>query len=252
MSFAELKSPTTPGTAIGILDLQGDVFEHLDHMERLGVAVRPVKKVEDFEGLAGLILPGGESTCLARLLRLFGIDKVIIRKSQEGMKIWGTCAGAILLAKSLVGETPHLGLIDMKVERNGFGSQLDSFTGEACIPALSEIPIPLTFIRAPKILSVGSGVKVLLRIGDFIAAAESPGVLATIFHPELTPSLAFHRYFANKCGLQPSGEETAMDPSWENTSWTRLARITPLGREAASRPIKALRQEMNHGTPEGN
>lgn len=251
MSRAELKPPLATGKMIGVLDLQGDVFEHLDHLGRLGVAARPVKQVEDFEGLAGLILPGGESTCLARLIGLFGIDKVTIRKFREGMKLWGTCAGAILLAKSLAGETPHLGLIDIEVERNGFGSQLDSFVSEASIPKLSQTPIPLTFIRAPKILSVGEGVDVLLRIGDFIAAAESPGVLVTIFHPELTPSLAFHRYFVRKCGLRPGGEETAIDPSWDRTSWMRLARITPMEKRSAEPVAKGLLQEIDHENPEG-
>lgn len=237
MSLTE-SSPAA--AAIGVLDLQGDVFEHLDHLERLGVAVRPVKKAEEFDGLVGLILPGGESTCLARLLRVFGIDRVIVRKHHEGMKLWGTCAGAILLAKTLVGEPPHLGLIDIEVERNGFGSQLDSFTREATIASLSSTPIPLTFIRAPKIVRVGSGVSVLLQIDDFIAAAESPDVLVTIFHPELTPSLVFHRHFAAKCGLRPGGADTAIDPRWDGTSWTRLARITPAGRGAAAAPAKAL------------
>ncbi len=235
MSRAELKPSTVVGKMIGVLDLQGDVFEHLDHLERLGVAVRPVKKEEDFNDLAGLILPGGESTCLARLLQIFGIDKIIIQKFHEGMKLWGTCAGAILLAKSVVGEASHLGLIDIAVERNGFGSQMDSFVSEASIPRLSGTPLPLTFIRAPKILSVGKGVEVLLRIDDYIAAAESPDVLVTIFHPELTPSLAFHRYFTRKCGVEPGGEETASDPSWEKTSWMRLARITPIERQAIRR-----------------
>ncbi len=142
MSRAELKPSTAAGRMIGVLDLQGDVFEHLDHLERLGVAARPVKQAEEFEGLAGLILPGGESTCLARLLQIFGIDKVIIRKFHEGVKLWGTCAGAILLAKSLTGEAPHLGLIDIEVERNGFGSQLDSFASEAAEPPPPEMPAP--------------------------------------------------------------------------------------------------------------
>jgi 5'-phosphate synthase pdxT subunit len=226
MSCAELKPSIAAGKMIGVLDLQGDVCEHLDHLGRLGVAARPVKQAEDFERLAGLILPGGESTCLARLLQIFSIDKVIIRKFHEGVKLWGTCAGAILLAKSLSGETPHLGLIDIEVARNSFGSQLDSFASEASIPKLSPTPIPLTFIRAPKIIRVGEGVDILLRMGDFIAAAESPDVLVTVFHPELTPSLAFHRHFARKCGLQPGTEETATNPSWERTSWMRLARIT--------------------------
>ena len=226
MSRIELNHRGAAEKMIGVLDLQGDVFEHLDHMERLGVAVRPVKQAEDFEGLAGLILPGGESTCLARLLQIFGIDKVIIRKFQEGMKIWGTCAGAILLAKSIACEETHLGLIDIEIERNSFGSQLDSFVSEASIPKLSPTAIPLTFIRAPKILSVGEGVDVLLRMDDFIAAAESPNVLVTVFHPELTPSLTFHRHFAIKCGIQPRTEETTIHPSWDRTSWMRLSRIT--------------------------
>ena len=226
MSPTEWKPPIVSGKMIGVLDLQGDVCEHLDHLERLGVAARPVKRAEDLAGLVGMILPGGESTCLARLLRVFNIDQVIIRKFHEGMKLWGTCAGAILLAKTITGEAPHLGLIDIEVTRNGFGSQLDSFASEASIPKLSPTPIPLTFIRAPKIIRVGEGVDVLLRMGDFIAAAESPDVLVTVFHPELTPSLAFHRYFAHKCGLRPGMEEAAVDPSWDRTSWMRLARIT--------------------------
>ena len=117
-----------------------------------------------------------------------------------------------------------MGLIDIEVERNGFGSQLDSFCCEALIPKVSPEPLPLTFIRAPKILRAGAGVEVLLQIDDFIAAAESPDILVTAFHPELTGSLAFHRYFARKCGLHPLAEET-LDPSWDRTSWMRLARI---------------------------
>ena len=215
----------TVGNTIGVLDLQGDVFEHLDHLQRLGIDARPVKQIKDFDGLAGLILPGGESTCLARLLRIFDIEPVIVRKYHEGMKLWGTCAGAILLAGSLTGEAPHLGLIDIEVQRNGFGSQLDSFACEALIPKISSEPVPLTFIRAPKILHVGEGVEVLLRIEDFIAAAESADILVTAFHPELTGCLAFHRYFAAKCGLRPRTEEALFDPSWNMTSWTRHARI---------------------------
>jgi 5'-phosphate synthase pdxT subunit len=250
MSRTELDPSTSPGKVIGVLALQGDVFEHLDHLERLGVPFRPVKKIEEFNDLSGLILPGGESTCVARLLSIFGIDKVIDRKYREGMKLWGTCAGAILLAKSVAGEAPHLGLIDIEIERNSFGSQLDSFVTEASIPRLSRTPIPLTFIRAPKILFAGKGVEVLLRIGDFIAAAESPGVLVTVFHPELTPSLAFHRYFARKCGLRPAGEESALDPSWDRTSWMRLARITPIERQSTEPLAMTLPQEMENGNPE--
>ena len=213
--------------AVGVLDLQGGVCEHLDHLRRLGIAARPVKQIEDFEGLAGLILPGGESTCLARLLRIFDIGPVITRKFHEGMKLWGTCAGAIILARSLIGEEPHLGLIDIEVQRNPFGSQLDSFASEALIPQVSPAPVPLTFIRAPKILKVGAGVEVLLRMGDFIAAAESPDVLVTVFHPELTGNLAFHRHFVRKCGLEPRTADEVVSDSWNMTSWTQLAKIRP-------------------------
>jgi 5'-phosphate synthase pdxT subunit len=224
MGSAKAKAASTAKRTIGVLDLQGGVFEHLDHLQRLGIDGRPVKQARDFEGLAGLILPGGESTCLVRLLRIFGVDALIRQKFQAGMKLWGTCAGAILLAGTLTGETPHLGLIDIEVERNSFGSQLDSFACEALIPKVSPEPIPLTFIRAPKILKAGKGVEVLLRMNDFIAAAESPDVLVTVFHPELTGSLAFHRYFAAKCGLEPRAGERLLDPAWNLTSWTQFAK----------------------------
>ncbi len=213
---------------IGVLNLQGGVVEHLDHLERISITGVSVKCPDDFSGLAGLIIPGGESTCMSRLIRIFGLEEVILREFRRGMKIWGTCAGAILLAGSIVGESAHLSLIDMEIERNSFGSQLDSFVCEACIPQVASEPIPLTFIRAPKILRAGPGVNVLLRMGDYIAAAESAGVLVTVFHPELTGCVAFHRYFARKCGLNPSDDMKIplIDPAWNSTSWTRYTRIT--------------------------
>ena len=136
---------------IGVLDLQGDVVEHLDHLERLGVVARRVKDPSHLHNLKGLIIPGGESTCLSRLLRIFEIDTAIMEACKRGVKIWGTCAGAILLATQIVGEKAYLGLIDMEIERNSFGSQLDSFAAVASIPKVSSEPVPLTFIRAPKI-----------------------------------------------------------------------------------------------------
>jgi len=185
-----------------------------------------VKEPRDLTGLAGLIIPGGESTCLGRLLRIFGLDEAIAQHYQEGMKIWGTCAGAILLARIVRGEMPFLGLVDMEVERNSFGSQLDSFTDQALIPEISPLALPLTYIRAPKIVRVGPDVRVLLEKDGFIAAAESAGALVTVFHPELTPCLAFHRYFARKCRLVPLNEASVpdLDPTWDLTSWTGLAR----------------------------
>jgi 5'-phosphate synthase pdxT subunit len=214
-------------SVIGVLDLQGGVHEHLEHLERLGIAYRKVKQAEDFTDLAGLIIPGGESSCLSRLLNIFEIKNVLLGAHHRGMKIWGTCAGAILLAREVVGETSCLNLIDIKIGRNSFGSQLDSFVSEALIPAVSAQPVPLTFIRAPKIIDAGKDVNILLKIDDYIAAAESESVLVTVFHPELTGSLVFHRYFALKCGLQLADDgHDYIDPLWNNSSWTKYAGIS--------------------------
>ncbi|MBK8535341.1 MAG: pyridoxal 5'-phosphate synthase glutaminase subunit PdxT [Candidatus Competibacteraceae bacterium] len=210
--------------AIGVLDLQGGVQEHLDHLRRIGVAARPVKRAAELDGLAGLIIPGGESTCLSRLLTIFGLDDAIRQGYGNGLKLWGTCAGAILLARENVGEMPFLGLMDIAVNRNAFGSQLDSFNRDALAPAVAREPIPLTFIRAPKIVQAGPGVRILLQLDDYIAAAEDDQILVTVFHPELTPSLAFHRYFARKCGLNVAAtDDAALDPDWTPQSWTRFS-----------------------------
>ena len=216
-----------PSLQIGVLDLQGGAQEHLDHLQRIGVISRRVKGPDDIAGLAGLIIPGGETTCLARLLHIFGFEEVIVHEYRRGLKLWGTCAGAILLAKENVGESRYLGLIDIDIKRNAFGSQMDSFTRTALVPGVAPDPIPLIFIRAPKIIQVGPGVDILLRLDDYIAAAESKGVLVTVFHPELTPSLAFHRYFAAKCGLSLADRSKSPEPDrpWTRTSWMRFARI---------------------------
>ena len=144
------------------------------------------------------------------------------------MHLWGTCAGAILLATENVGNEPCLGLIDIAVQRNAFGSQLDSFNCTALVAKVSPEPLPLTFIRAPKILRVGADVDVLLQLDGFVAAAETETVLATVFHPELTPGVAFHSYFARKCGLAAKdvASTVAIDTSWTRQGWMRLARIS--------------------------
>ena len=212
--------------AIGVLDLQGGVYEHLDHLERLGITGRRVKKEEDFAALTGLIIPGGESTCLSRLLDTFALKEIIRKYCRRGMKIWGTCAGAILLAKKIVNEEQCLGLIDVEIERNSFGSQLDSFVAEAVVPEVTAEPIPLTFIRAPKILRTGKNVKILLEMDGYVAAAEDENILVTVFHPELTGCLALHRYFAQKCGILTSANiPQGFDPFWKSHSWTHFSRI---------------------------
>lgn len=190
---------------IGILALQGGVIEHRQHLAALGVAARDVRTAEALAGLRGLILPGGESTCLSRLLRLTGVGPALLRAyHEEGLVLWGTCAGAILLAEEVVGEAPHLSLMPIAVSRNAFGSQLDSFQGQALIPAVSATPIPLVFIRAPQILRADPPARVLLERDGYIAAVETDQALATVFHPELADDLSFHRYFLRKCGWQPA------------------------------------------------
>jgi 5'-phosphate synthase pdxT subunit len=209
---------------IGVLDLQGGVVEHLEHLSALGVPARRVKRAEDFDGLAGLIVPGGESTCLSRLLSRYGLDRMIEERFRDGLKLWGTCAGAILLAREVADEAAHLALIDIRIQRNAFGSQLESFNLTVEIPALSSGRVPLTFIRAPKILSFGKDVECLVKIDDYHAAAEDANVLVTVFHPELTPNLAFHRHFARKCGIPVTSDEEAR-ADWNADSWVSYAPI---------------------------
>ncbi|MFO7820620.1 MAG: pyridoxal 5'-phosphate synthase glutaminase subunit PdxT [Lentisphaeria bacterium] len=213
---------------IGIVDLQGGVVEHLDHLDRIGVEAVRIKKPADLsDDLVGIILPGGESTCLSRLFKTSGLDNEIRRLfSAKQIKIWGTCAGAILVANRVVSEEAKLPFIDLEVERNAFGSQLESFRTAVSIPEVAAEELPLTFIRAPKILSAGPDVHVLLRQRGYIAMAENENVLVTVFHPELTPCLQFHRYFAKKCGLTPLPDKNAPTTHpWSPTSWTRHVRV---------------------------
>lgn len=212
----------TTRNKIGVLDLQGGVHEHIFHLQALGVEPVRVKVAEQFDDLAGLILPGGESTCLIRLLNIFEIAPKLREAHAQGMKIWGTCAGAILIANHIEGDKSQLGLMDITVSRNAFGYQIDSFNTRVKVPKVTENEVELTFIRAPKITAIGSQVQVLLQIDDYIAAAESDSCLATVFHPELTPSLAFHKYFVEKCGIAVTSELTERP---DRTSWMKFARI---------------------------
>ncbi len=184
---------------IGVLALQGGVREHINHLNNLsGVKAIKVKKQNDFTKIDGLILPGGESTTIGRLLNIFDLKEVIIKSAQQGLPIWGTCAGMILLAKEIANtEEKHLQLMNIKVKINAYGSQLDSFTTQAKIAQVAKQEIPLTFIRAPYITNVGPEVEVLLKLKGEIVAAKENNLLVTSFHPELDEDLSFHRYFAN-------------------------------------------------------
>ena len=192
---------------IGILALQGGVIEHRQHLTALGIRCREVRYPRDLPGLKGLILPGGESTCLGRLLRLTGMgDAIVTGHRDHALRLWGTCAGAILLATEIEGESPHLSLIDMTIRRNAFGSQLASFRTEALVPEVCAAPVPLVFIRAPQIVRTGSDVHVLLHHGGHVAAAQTAAILVTVFHPELSESLAFHTHFVRLCALDVAAD----------------------------------------------
>jgi len=185
---------------IGILAIQGDFAEHIAMLKRLGVETAEVRLPEHLKGLDGLILPGGESTTIGKLADDFGLMEPL-RQFGQRHAIWGTCAGAIFLSKDVSRAQPLLGLMDIKVARNAFGRQLDSFEAELDIPELKQAsgttnPYHAIFIRAPIIESVSSGTKILASIPDGrIVAAQQGHLLATSFHPELTDDTRFHKYF---------------------------------------------------------
>ncbi len=184
---------------VGVLALQGDFAEHQVMLEALGAEVVQVRLAEHLEGLNGLIMPGGESTTIGKLATDFGLMEPL-REFGAKHAIWGTCAGAIFLSKDARRNQPLLGLMDIIVERNAFGRQVDSFEIDMVIPALAangtNPPYHAVFIRAPLIESVGAGVDVLAALEDGrIVAARQGKLLATSFHPELTADDRFHRYF---------------------------------------------------------
>jgi 5'-phosphate synthase pdxT subunit len=185
---------------VGILALQGDFAEHRVMLQRLGVTVVEVRLPEQLEGLSGLIVPGGESTTIAKLAVSYGLMGPLREFGQE-KAIWGTCAGAIFLSKDAHRQQPILQLMDITVERNAFGRQVNSFEVDLDIPAMKEIdsdgkPFHAVFIRAPLIESVQADTHILAKLDDGrIVAAQQGRLLATAFHPELTEDDRFHRYF---------------------------------------------------------
>lgn len=198
---------------VGVLALQGAFAEHVRALARLGTATREVRIPADLDGVGALIIPGGESTTIGKLLVLTGLDEVIRSRAAAGLPIWGTCAGMILLGRdvgasgSRVGDAqPLLGLMDLRVRRNAFGTQLDSFETTLLAPAVADHPVSAVFIRAPVVEATGAGVEVLARLDDGRPVAARQGrLLATAFHPELTDDLAFHRYFVAVVATAPIG-----------------------------------------------
>jgi len=183
---------------IGVLALQGAFREHLDTLRAIGVEGVRVREAADLDGVSGLILPGGESTTMRQLIERWGLRQPIMDLAEAGTPIFGTCAGMIVLADQIVGgEPPILPLLDVSVERNAFGRQLDSFEADLPVPILGDTPVHAVFIRAPVIERVGPAVDVLARLDDGrVVAVRQGNVIATAFHPELAGETRFHRLVA--------------------------------------------------------
>ncbi len=183
---------------IGVLALQGAFSEHLDLLHGIGVEANPVRLPADLQGISGLILPGGESTSMRKLIDRWGLRDPILDLARQGAPLFGTCAGMILLAREIVdGDEPVLPLIDVSVKRNAFGRQLDSFEETMDVPVLGDTPVQGVFIRAPVIERVGADVEVMATLDDGrVVAVRERNIVATAFHPELAGETRFHRLVA--------------------------------------------------------
>ena len=180
---------------IGVLALQGSVIEHMSALGKLDdVKAVEVKRPGELDYIDALILPGGESTTISKLLDIFGLTEPLKKRIKSGMPVWGTCAGMILLANDVIGGEVSLGLMDITVRRNAYGRQIDSFRTRARIVQVSDEEIPLIFIRAPWIERTGDNVKILCKTDGHITAAIQDNMLVTSFHPELSEDISFHRF----------------------------------------------------------
>jgi len=182
---------------VGVLALQGDFREHLDALAEAQVRAIPVRTPAELARVDALVIPGGESTTMRRLLQAYELVGPVQERAAAGLPIYGTCAGCILLAREVDGSSAAvLGLMDIGVTRNAYGRQVDSFETEVAVPAVGDEPIHAVFIRAPRIDEVREGVEVLARLDDgSVVAARQGNLLVTTFHPELTGDSRFHRYF---------------------------------------------------------
>lgn len=183
---------------IGILAMQGAIAEHQQILAQIPhTKTHLVKVAKDLDCIDGLILPGGESTTIGKLLDYFNLKEVLQQKIISGLPVFGTCAGLILLAKNIENQTnTHLATMDITVKRNGYGSQLDSFSTNLLIPTIDKnMSIPLVFIRAPYITKTDKDVQILATLDNKIIAARQKNMLVSSFHPELTCDLRFHQYF---------------------------------------------------------
>ena len=181
---------------IGVLALQGAFREHKQKFQELGANAVMIKLQRDLEGIDAIAIPGGESTSIGKLLRQYDLIEPIRERVAQGMPVFGTCAGMIVMANRITGEdVTHLGIMDVEVRRNSFGRQRESFETDLDIPVIGEEPFPAVFIRAPHIEAVGPSVKVLSTYNDRIVAVQQDNLLALSFHPELTGDNRLHAYF---------------------------------------------------------
>jgi 5'-phosphate synthase pdxT subunit len=203
---------------LGVLAVQGDFAEHAAMLRRAArgqareVAVREVRTPKDLAGLDGLIVPGGESTTIGKLLVAYQLEQPIRAAGEAGLPIWGTCAGMILLARTILGGEPdgRIGLMDLTVQRNAFGRQVDSFETDLDFAGLNA-PLHAVFIRAPLVERLGAAATALATLPDGrVVAARQGNLLATAFHPELTPDTRLHGWFIELCAAARAGSPAAL------------------------------------------
>lgn len=181
---------------VGVLAIQGDFEKHIETLRRLGVDAVTVRTADEVRQLDGLIIPGGESTTVGKLMRRYGIDDAIRERVAQGMALYGTCTGLILMANDIEGnDQDRLGLLDITVRRNAYGRQIDSFETNMTIAELGPAPLRAVFIRAPFITEVRNGVQVLASVDGRPVLVKKDKLLASAFHPELTDDTRLHRYF---------------------------------------------------------
>lgn len=190
------------GPTVGVLALQGDFREHARVLGELGARVVLVRRPEDVEGIDGLVIPGGESTVMDKLSRAFGVAEPLKRRIADGLPVYGTCAGLIMIADTLldtIAGQENLGGLDVVVRRNAFGSQNQSFETDLEIPALGDAPVHAVFIRGPVVESVGAKATALAALADGrVVAVEQGNLIGTSFHPEIEGDRRFHEYFLRK------------------------------------------------------
>ncbi|GMQ60181.1 pyridoxal 5'-phosphate synthase glutaminase subunit PdxT [Vallitalea sediminicola] len=183
---------------IGVLALQGAYIEHITKLEKLKIETKEIRYNKDFDDIDGLIIPGGESTSIGKLLDEFHIKSKVYDVIKNGLPTWGTCAGMILLAKKIHGTNKtYIPLMDIEVVKNAYGRQLSSFIANQKIKGIPNDSFPMVFIRAPYINNIEKNVEILSKVNEKIVAAKQDNILVTSFHPELTDDLRMHQYFIN-------------------------------------------------------